>query len=961
MIKGSRYLNYPLKSSTFSEFRVYEALEMTNSNHDNVKRNNTNPQPKKSNNEIIEENLQAILSGIGDLITIQNKDLDIIWVNQPVSDLWGDVIGKKCYEVYKGLSEPCTDCYVEEIFKKGKSVVTERSDVLPDGRCIDLLITSSPVRDSKGNIIAIVEVEKDITERKNLEQKLKEYTESLEKNVKKRKQLELQLKEYTENLEKIVEERTNALSESEEKLLGILAGIGDLITIQNKELDIIWVNQPIKELWGDIIGKKCYTEYKGLDAPCPDCTAEKVFNKGKKYVSDQTVVKLDGSSMHTLVTSSPVRDAEGNIVAVVETVKDITDRKQLETALKESERRYRGLYESSIDGIASADLNGNFIECNQAYADILGYTKEELLNKTYWELSPKKSRDITSRIHREQVFNRGYSDEYEKEYIRKDGTVFPISIRTWVIKDEEGNPTGTWVIVRDITDRKQLEEKIKEYTDDLEKMVEERTSELKESEERYRGLYDSSIDGIASFDLDENILDCNQAFADMLGYTKKELYQKSTWDIVPTKWHNKIKRMVTEQTIPRGYSDEYETEGIKKDGTIFPTNVRSMLIQDDEGKPAGTWAIVRDITERKQAEGMLKESEERYRGLHESSIDGIVSTDLQGKIVAVNQALADMLGYKKAQLRQMNYFELMPSKWHDRISKIFTKQIFLRGYSEEFETEGIKKDGTLIPVSTRGWLIKNKEGNPLGMWGIIRDITERKKVDQMKSQFVNLAAHELRTPLSALKAHVELLDMKSKGMDLPEDINRRIGIIMRNAKRLAVLINNLLDYTRLEAGTMKIKKNLGSLDVVVSQVVNEVIPLAKKHNHELNLHTPEMLPLIQMDKEMIRTVFNNLISNAIKYTPDGGKIEVIIREDDDQLHATVKDTGIGIAEEDIERIFHPFHVADIPESVRFKTEFERTGLGLAIIKEYVKMHGGYIWVESQIGEGSSFHVILPID
>ncbi|MCK5587654.1 MAG: PAS domain S-box protein, partial [Candidatus Lokiarchaeota archaeon] len=480
-----------------------------------------------------------------------------------------------------------------------------------------------------------------------------------------------------------------ALSESEEKLLGILAGIGDIITIQNKNLDIIWVNQPVRDLWGDVIGKKCYTAYKGLDAPCPDCTAEKVFNKGKKYVSDQTVVKLDGSSMHTLVTSSPVRDAEGNIVAVVETVKEITEQKKLETALKESERRYRGLYESSVDGIASADLNGTFIECNQAYADMLGYTKEELRYKTYWELSPKKWRDITARIHREQVFKRGYSNEYEKEYIRKDGTVFPISIRTWVIKDDDGNPLGTW--------------------------------------------------------------------------------------------------------------------------------------------------------------------------------------------------------------------------------------------------------------------------------GIIRDITERKKVDQMKSQFVNLAAHELRTPLSALKAHVELLDMKSKGMDLPEDINRRIGIIMRNAKRLAVIINNLLDYTRLEAGTMKIKKNLGSLDVVVSQVVNEVIPLAKKNNHELNLHTPEMLPLIQMDKEMIRTVFNNLISNAIKYTPDGGKIEVIIREDDDQLHATVRDTGIGIAEEDIEMIFHPFHVADIPESVRFKTEFERTGLGLAIIKEYVKMHGGYIWVESQIGEGSSFHVILPID
>jgi len=686
-----------------------------------------------------------------------------------------------------------------------------------------------------------------------------------------------------------------------------------------------------------------------------------VFKRGYSNEYEKEYIRKDGTVFPISIRTWVIKDDDGKPIGTWAIVRDITERNQAEQALREGEERYRGLYESSIDGIASFDSEQNLLDCNQAFADMLGYTKEEISNLTTDDLVPSKWVEKIKQIFYEQTIPQGYSDEYEVEGIKKDGTIFPVSVRSWLIKDKAGNPMGRWSIVRDITEHKQAEEKIKEYTDNLEKMVEERTSELKESEERYRGLYDSSIDGIASFDLDENILDCNQAFADMLGYTKKELYQKSTWDIVPTKWHNKIKRMVTEQTIPRGYSDEYETEGIKKDGTIFPTNVRSMLIQDEEGKPAGTWAIVRDITERKQAEGMLKESEERYRGLHESSIDGIVSTDLKGKIMDVNQALADMLGYKKARLRQMNYFELMPSKWHDRISKIFTKQIFLRGYSEEFETEGIKKDGTLIPVSTRGWLIKNKDGNPLGMWGIIRDITERKKVDQMKSQFVNLAAHELRTPLSALKAHVELLDMKSKDMDLPEDINRRIGIIMRNAKRLAVLINNLLDYTRLEAGTMKIKKNLGSLDVVVSQVVNEVIPLAKKHNHELNLHTPEMLPLIQMDKEMIRTVFNNLISNAIKYTPDGGKIEVIIREDDDQLHATVKDTGIGIAEEDIERIFHPFHVADIPESVRFKTEFERTGLGLAIIKEYVKMHGGYIWVESQIGEGSSFHVILPID
>jgi histidine kinase len=172
-----------------------EAVIMDKLNNDIVERSDIDSKLKGPEEEIIEENLHAILDGIGDPITIQNKNLDIIWINQPLRDLWGDVIGNKCYEMYKGLSKPCSDCYIEEIFNKGKTVVIERSDLLPDGKKIDFLITSSPVKDSDGNIKAIIEVLKDITERKKLEQKLKEYTESLEKTVKKREQLELQLKE----------------------------------------------------------------------------------------------------------------------------------------------------------------------------------------------------------------------------------------------------------------------------------------------------------------------------------------------------------------------------------------------------------------------------------------------------------------------------------------------------------------------------------------------------------------------------------------------------------------------------------------------------------------------------------------------------------------------------------------------------------------------------------------------
>ncbi|MFX1466592.1 MAG: PAS domain S-box protein [Promethearchaeota archaeon] len=759
-----------------------------------------------------EERLTAILTGIGDIIGIHNKDLDVIWINQAARGLYGDIVGKKCYMAYKGLTKPCPECTVEAVFNEGKTVVTEQSHMNTNGTNSNVLVTSSPVRNAEGNIFAVVEVAKDITELKNLE---------------------TQLKDYTENLENLVEERTKALSDSEEKQKAILAGIGDLITIQNEKLDIIWANESTQDIWGDVIGKKCYETYKGFDKPCPECTVETVFTEGQRFASEQTVRRLDGSWMNTLVTSSPMKDAEGNVVAVVETIKDITGRKELENALKDSEERYRGLYDSSIDGIISLDSEGHIIECNQAFAEMVGYRKEELRDINIFNITPKRWYKASKENHR-QLLELGYAEEFEKEYIKKDGTTVPVAIRGWPIKNQEGEIIGIWGIIRDITAQKQAEEKIKEYTENLERIVEQRTSDLKDSEERYRGLYESSIDGIVSTDLEGNIIDCNQALADMIGYTKQDL-------------------------------------------------------------------------------------------------------------------------------NKMNLFELTPKKWHAKISKIIKNQIIQRGYSDEFETEGIRNNGVIFPVSTRSWVIKDQEGKAMGMWAIVQDITEKKKMEKIKSQFINLAAHELRTPLSAMKAHVELLKIKSEHgyWELPNEVHDKIKIITRNADRLAALINNLLDYTRLEAGTRKIKQESGSLDTIIGQVINEVLPIAKIHGHTLELHSPNQLPQIQIDEDMIRSVFTNLLSNAIKYTPDGGMIEVKILEEEFNLHVSVKDTGIGIPENEFEKIFQPFHVTDLSESSRLQSEFARTGLGLAISKEYVKLHGGSIWVESKVGEGSTFHVVLP--
>ncbi|MFX1466553.1 MAG: PAS domain-containing protein, partial [Promethearchaeota archaeon] len=334
---------------------------MTDHNENDILRKKTTPQLKRyveNLEQLVEERTkalkeseakqQAILSAIGDLITIQNKEWDIIWINQQERAIYGDVIGKKCYKAYKGLDAPCPNCTVETVFKEEKTVISEGMVIHPDGRPIHILTTSSPLRDAEGNTIAVVEVVKDITERK---------------------QLERQLKDYTENLKNLVDERTKALKESEKKLQAILTGIGDQITIENRDLDILWVNQSVKDLWGDVIGKKCYEVYRGRTTPCSDCYVETVFNEGKIVVSECVNILPDERFMHVLVTSSPVRDVEGNIVAIVEVTKDISERKQLERRIKESEARLQSFLTAIGDYITIQNKNLDVIWINQPIRD----------------------------------------------------------------------------------------------------------------------------------------------------------------------------------------------------------------------------------------------------------------------------------------------------------------------------------------------------------------------------------------------------------------------------------------------------------------------------------------------------------------------------------------------------------------------------------------------------------------
>jgi len=371
----------------------------------------------------------------------------------------------------------------------------------------------------------------------------------------------------------------------------------------------------------------------------------------------------------------------------------------------------------------------------------------------------------------------------------------------------------------------------------------------------------------------------------------------------------------------------------------------------------------------------IEENKNYFESILENSVDGICVSDMNGKVLFVNNALAELTGYSKEEL-------IAGKKWSNKKDdKKIMKILKEFGKVTNFETNIINKDGIKIPIGLSVGVLKDTKGKEICLVGINRNITKEvklrkiqkflsdeleysykklqksynklKELDKMKTDFINVVAHELRTPLSAIIGFNDLLLHRSD--NLTDKQKHYLRIMKKNANQLNDLVNEVLELARIDAG--KVKLQLESLDLgeIVSEVITDLKPLIEKNKQTLIVDIPNnRIIKISGDKQKITQIFSNLISNAIKYTPDKGKIEIKIEDKEKEILVKVMDNGIGIKEKDIPRIFDRFYMAD----ASLTRECNRTGLGLAIVKENVKLHGGNITVKSKLGEGSTFEFTL---
>ncbi|MGQ9618777.1 MAG: PAS domain S-box protein [Candidatus Aminicenantia bacterium] len=902
---------------------------------------------------------RSILDNVPDLITFQDKELKVVWANKSAGDSVGlkreSLIGKHCYEIWHQRDRACENCPVESAIKTGE--FHEEEIKSPDGRV--WFIRGYPVRSEEGEILGVLEITTEITEKKRIEEELKLKNKYFE-----------------------------GLFESSPLAIAIVGKNGRIIQV-NKGFEELfgWRRDEVR---GVLLDEILIEPERRIEA---ESISERVI-KGEKIFYEGTRVRKDGSKINVLIIGHPLI-AKGDVIGHIAMYMDISERKRIERDLKKRDEILTAIHFSAQHFLSSADFDESFkitlellgkatgvsrayifenhrdehgrLLTSQRYEWVAEGIEPQIDNpmlKNFSWMDMGFERQVEIFMRNEPVYGivRDFPED-ERKILESQGILSILVVPIFVDHDWWG-----FIGFDDcVSERKwsPLEiETLKLAARLIEGALKRKDIEesLLHEKNYFEGLFEETPEAIVISDRDGRIWRVNRGFERLFGYSNEEVKGKLVDDVV-IKPEKRGEAETLTMRVMKGEKIFKEAVRFRKDGSPVFVSILAFPIKI-HGKIIAQYGIYRDITELKNAEKAIKESEEKYRRLFEESKDGIFIITPDGNFIDANQACFEMFGFSsKEEFLKIDVKDIYVNpKDRDTYRKVLEEQ----GFVKDYELHLKRKDGREIIVLETSTAVKNEKGNIVAFRGIMRDVTQQRKLEEQLLQSQKMEAvgrlaggiaHDFSNILTVIFGNAEML---IRNFDENSLEYKKIKQIIDFSRRATNLSKQLLVFSK-RGIAQPVFLNINDVIIEMREMLLKLIG----EDIEFKIELEPSLKHIKADRSWIDQVLINIIVNAREAMPKGGRITVKTEnhfldeiyckiypdlKPGEYILLSISDTGTGIPPEILPKIFEPF----------FSTKAEGTGLGLSTVYGIVKQLRGHISVYSELGKGTTFHIYLPV-
>ncbi len=676
---------------------------------------------------------------------------------------------------------------------------------------------------------------------------------------------------------------------------------------------------------------------------------------GTPYSCEYRVVHRDGSVHYIYAQGHAVFDEIGEPKLFVGVCHDFTEQQIQKNALSESEQNYRSTFEQVAMGIAHVSPDGRWLRFNQGLCDLLGYTDQELLDQNWQDLTHPD--DLEADLVQISKLLAGEIDSYsvEKRYLTQDQSVVWTNMTVSLVRLPTGEPRHFIFLIENIQGRKEAEKALQMYHQKVKKLS------LVASKTKHSVII-SDAQGYIEW--------VNDAFTSLSGYTLNEVMEQHLCDILRGPEANSDTITSIRNSLQKKESIATEIVNYDRDGREYWIELKIDPVLDDDDILLNFIATQVDVTARKQSEFALRMANSQFSKLRQADILGIMTCRFDGSVEQANDELLRILGYTADDLEAglINCQELTPTEWQQRDQEVL-QEMLETGAAKPIEKEYYRKDGSRVPVVLG--MTRLDEAEDLCLCFVL-DATAQKETEEKlkdakqaaeeasraKSDFLANMSHELRTPLNGVIGMTELL----AGTNLNRQQQDFVDACRNSGESLLGLINDILDFSKIEAGKLDLDLHQFDVEKLLMDTMSTMVWRAAEKDLELPCSIdPATRLILKGDSYRLRQVLVNLVGNAIKFTETG---EVSVRAEATEqeteqitIRFTVSDTGIGISEDKMDRLFQSFTQVDASTT----RNYGGSGLGLVISRNLVELMGGSIGIESQAGAGSTFWFEIPFE